>query len=265
MAQLSDSTAQLQQDLQQAQRRLTAASNQHQQEASALQASLAASQQELQDSHAAHHSDQQAHTSELDQLQADFKASQEKCAQRADEVAELHSQLNSGSQQQAAIDALQQQHQEALTVVQASLKDTQKQHDAAKQEIASLQQQLESPVAPDTAQIQHVRDQLVAATAQLEVKELQHSTAVKALSDEVSLLKQELRSRESTPDSVPGDVQQQLDSARADAAKQASKLAQAEMRASLVRQQLQVLAWLSPSTTCAPSTGANATSVEHAS
>jgi len=34
-------------------------------------------------------------------------------------------------------------------------------------------------------------------------------------------------------------LQQQLDSAKADAAKQASKLAQAEMRASLIRQQLQ--------------------------
>ena len=66
-----------------------------------------------------------------------------------------------------------------------------------------------------------------------------HTNRTDSLTEEIASLKQKLNSCESTPDSASGDLQQQLDSARADATKQASKLAQAEMRASLVRQQLQ--------------------------
>lgn len=246
LAQLSESTLQLQQELQQAQLQVTEVSKQHQHELQALQALLVASQQELQGLQTAQESDQQAFSQQLSQVQANLDASKQSHVESSDKLAQFQSKLRDDSEQQASIDTLQQQHEEALSALRASLADVQHQLDGASQEKASMQQQLASAVGDDAAPIQQGTDQLQAAMAQLETEKQQHISSVKLLTDEVSLLKQELSSRESTPDPMPGDLQQQLDSAKADAAKQASKLAQAEMRASLVRQQLQVLANFHP-------------------
>ena len=112
--------------------------------------------------------------------------------------------------------------------------------DTALRDNAALQQQLASNAESKTAQIQQLTDELQAARTRSQADVQQHSSMTNLLREEVSSLKQELSSRESTPDPASEDLQQQLDSAKADAAKQANKLAQAEMRASLVKQQLQV-------------------------
>ena len=229
LAQLAESTKQMQEELQQAHLQVKEANVQH--------------QQELQGLHAERGNKQEVHALQLSQLQNDLAASKQAQLQASDTVAQLQSQLSTESQQLTQPDVLQeqqQQHEDAMNALKASLVDVQQKLDTALQDKASLQEQLASAADRNTAQIQQLTDKLQAARSQCEADVQQHSNMTSLLREEVSSLKQELSSRESTPDPSIGDLQQQLDSAKADAAKQANKLAQAEMRASLVKQQLQV-------------------------
>lgn len=229
MTQLAESTKQMQEELQQAHLQVKEANVQHQQEPQGL--------------HPEHGNNQEVHAQQLSQLQNDLAASKPAQLQASDTVAQLQSQLSTESQQLTQPDVLQeqqQQHEDAMNALKASLVDVQQKLDTASQDKASLQEQLASAADRNTAKIQQLTDKLQAARSQCEADVQQHSNMTSLLREEVSSLKQELSSRESTPDPAIGDLQQQLDSAKADAAKQANKLAQAEMRASLVKQQLQV-------------------------
>ena len=204
LTKLQDSTSELQVQLSQALSELKHANFQHDQEVQSL--------------HAEHTKSQQAHAAQISQLESRLRITDEASEQASSTIAQLQEQAQShaGTEQQLK-ETLQQQHAEALASLQGALTALQSKMILTEEAKSSVNAQLE-----------------IALTAQQ-----QHTSRTNSLSEEIASLKQELHSCESSPDPAPGDLQQQLDSAKADAAKQASKLAQAEMRASLVRQQLQ--------------------------
>ncbi len=174
-------------------------------------------QQKLQSVHAEHGLAQEAHAAQISQLEMKLSTADEAHQQASATISQLQAQADTDTEQQAVLDTVQQQHAKALAALQSELAELHSKLEASQEASAALHAQLD---------------------AALTAKE-QQSDQANSLHEEIASLKQELRSHESTPDPSSDDLQQQLDSAKADAAKQASKLAQAEMRASLIRQQLQ--------------------------
>ena len=183
--------------------------NQLNQALSQLDQNKAQHQQKLQSVHAEHESAQEAHAAQISQLEMKLSTATEAHHHASATISQLQAQM--------VPDTVQQQHPETLAALQSELAELHSKLEASQEASATLHAQLD---------------------AALTDKE-QQSDQASSLHEEIASLKQELRSRESTPDHSSDDLQQQLDSAKADAAKQASKLAQAEMRASLIRQQLQ--------------------------
>lgn len=203
---LQDSSADLQQQLSQASADLKQANVQH--------------QQEMQDLHSARQEVQQSHADQLAQLESKLQTADAANNEAATAVAELQAKLEvqaGAHQERAAGKDVHQQHADSLAALQEELAELQNQLAAAKEAKASMHTQLDTALSVQA----------------------QHADRTESLVQEIASLKQELDSRESRPEAAPGDLQQQLNSARADADKQGKKLAQAEMRASLVRQQLQ--------------------------
>ena len=186
---------------------------------SQLKLSTAQHEQELQSVHAEREATQQAHAASISELEHKISAAEDARQQADATISHLQqdAQPHADTDQQVVMDTMQQQHAESLGALQSELAGLQGKLSSAEEGKAKLHEQLNT-----------------ALTAQ----ELQFDKA-SSFQEQIVHLKQELHSRESTPDSMSGDLQQQLDNAKADAAKQASKLEQAEMRASLVRQQLQ--------------------------
>lgn len=218
-AQLQDSAAQLQQQLVQARTHLKDASVENNLEVQALQDELAAGQQELQTLQAAHAQADHTQAQQISQLLAELDSSKAAHAEAVEQRTQMQSQLSMDGQQEAKLDQLRQQHDEALSVLRARLHQSQQDLDAASAAKSSLQEQL----------------------AEAAASQQQHSSELEQLNDQIASLTKDLSSRESTPEHVlHGDLQPQLETVRADATKLANKLAQAEMKASLLRQQLQV-------------------------
>ncbi|KAA6417667.1 MAG: hypothetical protein FRX49_12355 [Trebouxia sp. A1-2] len=174
-------------------------------------------QQKLQSVHVEHESAQEAHAAQISQLEMKLSTADEAHQQASATIRQLQAQADADTEEQAMMDTVQQQHAEALAALQSELAELHSKLEASQEASATLHAQLDAAIT---------------------AKE-QQSDQASSLHEEIASLKQELRSHESTPDISSDDLQQQLDSAKADAAKQASKLAQAEMRASLIRQQLQ--------------------------
>jgi len=191
--------------------------NQLNQALSQLEQTKAQHQQKLQSVHSEHESAQKAHAAQISQLEMKLNTADEAHQQASATISQLQAQADGDTDQQVVLDTVQQQHAEALAALQSELAELHSKLEASQEASAALHAQLD---------------------AALTAKE-QQSDQASSLHEEIASLKQELRSHESTPDASSDDLQQQLDSAKADAAKQASKLAQAEMRASLIRQQLQ--------------------------
>ena len=169
--------------------------------------------------------------------------------QSQEQVALLESKNESSSHQlslaQQELDKLQSSAADMQTQLQQQAASgnkvpTVEGTDQPEKEATTLQAELQDL----EAKLRSAEDTNSELQTQLSAAQKQHSAQHATLSEEVTSLRQELRSRASTPDSAHEELQQQLDSAKADGAKQASKLAQAEMRASLVRQQLQVTSTL---------------------
>ena len=207
LSRLEGSTAELQEQLDQAAAGSKQMHSQHQQEMHALQNA----QEEA----------EHLHAEQITQLKQDLQAAQDARTYAEATLAELHKEIDQLSDAQLKLPAhsdAEQQHADSLAALQA--------------ELAQLHSKLQ--INEEATASMHIQsDAALSAQAQ------QYKDRTDSLTDEIASLKQELSSRESTPESTTGDLQQQLDSARTDASKQAKKLAQAEMRASLVRQQLQ--------------------------
>ena len=192
--------------------------NQLNQALSQLEQTKAQHQQKLQSVHAEHESAQEAYAAQISQLELKLSTADEAHQEASATISQLQAPADDGTEQQAVLDTVhQQQHTEALAALQSELAELHSKLEASQEASATLHTKLD---------------------AALSAKE-QQSDQASSLHEEIASLKQELRSHESTPGPSSDDLQQQLDSVKADAAKQASKLAQAEMRASLIRQQLQ--------------------------